>query len=93
MENEKTIPNWIMWLIVLAIVVIPYTFLTGTEFEGNDAIAVDVISESLDYQPWFEFFWSPPSPEVESLLFVTQAVIGSAIIFYVLGYWRGSRAK
>ncbi len=89
--NEKTIPNWIMWVIVVALIVIPYVFLTGTEFGGADAQAVDIITETLDYEPWFESFWSPPGPEVESFLFALQAAVGAGIICYTFGYWRGSK--
>jgi cobalt/nickel transport protein len=40
------------------------------------------------YQPWFHSIYTPPSAEIESLLFALQAAIGSMIIGYFLGYYR-----
>lgn len=40
------------------------------------------------YQPWFQSIYTPPSGEIESLLFALQAAIGSIIIGYFLGYYR-----
>ena len=41
------------------------------------------------YHPWFNSVWTPPSPEIESLLFALQAAFGAIIIGYFLGYYRG----
>ncbi len=41
------------------------------------------------YQPWFSSVWTPPSGEIESLLFALQAAFGAIIIGYFLGYYRG----
>lgn len=62
-------------------------------FTGTDAQAQGVIqSLAPDYQPWFESLFTPPSVEIESLLFALQAALGSAIIGYYAGYVRGKRA-
>lgn len=91
--NEKTIPNWILWTILIGLVVIPYVFLTGAAFDGVDAQATEMIRSSLDYEPWFTPFWSPPGPEVESFIFALQAAIGSGVLFFTLGYFIGRRPQ
>ncbi|WP_292520959.1 energy-coupling factor ABC transporter substrate-binding protein [Methanoculleus sp.] len=57
---------------------------------GADGEAAALI-EASGYEPWTEPFWTPPSGEVESLLFALQAAIGAVIIGYIFGYWQGSR--
>lgn len=57
-------------------------------FGGADGAAGDAIEET-GYQPWFTPLWEPPSGEIESLLFATQAAIGAIIIGYILGYYNG----
>jgi cobalt/nickel transport protein len=60
------------------------------EWSGADGQAENVISELSGgtYKPWFESIYTPPSGEIESLLFALQAAIGSLIIGYFLGYYR-----
>jgi cobalt/nickel transport protein len=60
------------------------------EWGGADGQAGDVISKLSGgtYRPWFESIYTPPSGEIESLLFALQAAIGSFIIGYFLGYYR-----
>jgi cobalt/nickel transport protein len=60
------------------------------EWGGADGQAEDVISKLSGgtYRPWFESIYTPPSGEIESLLFALQAAIGSFIIGYFLGYYR-----
>lgn len=64
----------------------------GSEFEGADDEAGDVIGEiNPDYEPWIESFWEPPSGEVESLLFSVQVAIGAGTIGYILGNMKGKK--
>jgi cobalt/nickel transport protein len=60
------------------------------EWSGADGQAENVISELSGgtYKPWFESIYTPPSREIESLLFALQAAIGSLIVGYFLGYYR-----
>lgn len=68
-------------------------FNPGGEFAGADGSAESAIGEiDPGYQPWAENFWQPPSGEIESLLFAMQAAIGSGVLFYIFGYWRGKRS-
>jgi len=59
---------------------------------GADGLAEDKIVElAPDYEPWFSPIWEPPSGEIESLLFSTQAAIGAIIIGYFFGYYRAKK--
>ena len=81
----------IMLVAVLALVLVPLILVPDAEYGGADGAAEDLISET-GYEPWFESIWEPPSGEIESLLFVTQAAIGAIIIGYFIGYEKGKRA-
>ena len=68
-----------------------YVSSTGNhEWSGADSQAENVITKLTGgaYQPWFLSIYTPPSGEIESLLFALQAAIGSIIIGYFLGYYR-----
>jgi cobalt/nickel transport protein len=83
-------------LVILAVIVlaiVPLVVAGGAEFGGADGEAETAITEiDAGYEPWFSSIWEPPSGEIESLLFVLQAVIGAGLLFYALGYYVG-RAK
>jgi len=81
----------IMLVAVVALVLVPLIVVPDAEYGGADGAAEDLISET-GYEPWFESIWEPPSGEIESLLFVTQAAIGAIIIGYFIGYEKGKRA-
>lgn len=81
----------IMLVAVVALVLVPLILVPDAEYGGADGAAEDLISET-GYEPWFESIWEPPSGEIESLLFVTQAAIGAIIIGYFIGYEKGKRA-
>lgn len=81
----------ILLAIVVALVIIPLIAFPNAEYGGADGAAEDMISET-GYEPWFESIWEPPSGEIESLLFSTQAAVGAIIIGYFVGYEKGKRA-
>ncbi|MBW6409117.1 energy-coupling factor ABC transporter substrate-binding protein [Clostridium weizhouense] len=85
--------NIILLLILsLFLVVAPLLFNKGDEFAGADDQAGDLITEMNEgYEPWFESLWEPPSGEIESLLFCSQAAIGAGFIGYFIG--KKSNAK
>ncbi|PVX24434.1 MAG: energy-coupling factor ABC transporter substrate-binding protein [Candidatus Bathyarchaeum sp.] len=76
---------------VVVLVITPLIIAPNAEYGGADGAAEDLIVET-GYEPWFEAIWEPPSGEIESLLFVTQAAIGAIIIGYFIGYEKGKRA-
>ena len=83
----------IITLGVIAIFVAAFAYISSSgnhEWGGADGQAEDVISQLTGgtYQPWFQPIYTPPSGEIESLLFTLQAAIGSIIIGYFLGYYR-----
>jgi cobalt/nickel transport protein len=74
-----------------------YTSSTGNhEWSGADTQAENVIAQLTggNFQPWFQSIYTPPSGEIESLMFALQAAIGAIIIGYFLGYYRAlAKAK
>lgn len=90
MLDKKSV---ILLALVIIIAIIPLAMYNGMGedegyFGGSDGAAGEAIEET-GYQPWFSSIWEPPSGEIESLLFALQAAIGSVIIGYVLGYYKG----
>jgi cobalt/nickel transport protein len=84
-------------VIVIFIAAFAYVSSSGNhEWAGADSQAENVISQLTGgtYQPWTQSVYTPPSGEIESLLFAMQAAIGSLIIGYFLGYYRAlAKAK
>lgn len=90
--SARTTVLLIVLVVVLALV--PMFLVKGGEFGGADGKAEAAITEiSPDYVPWFQPLWKPPSGEIESLFFSSQAAIGAGIIGYVLGLWKGRKEK
>lgn len=82
--------NWLLLLLTVAIAIIPLIINSGAEYGGADGEAESAITEiNPSYEPWFSSFYEPPSGEIESLLFSTQAALGAGVI----GYYLGSRKK
>jgi len=75
---------------MIALFITPLAIRPTAEYGGADG--EELISET-GYEPWFKPIWEPPSGEIESLLFATQAAIGAIIIGYFVGYEKGKRAK
>lgn len=61
------------------------------EWGGADGQGMELIEKNLDYEPWVNPIWEPPSGEIESLLFALQAAIGSLIIGYYFGVLKGRK--
>jgi len=88
--------KYVLELITLGMILVfmaafAYTSSTGIhEWSGSDAQAENVISQLTGgtFQPWFQSIYTPPSGEIESLMFALQAAIGGIIIGYFLGYYR-----
>ncbi|MBD6616877.1 energy-coupling factor ABC transporter substrate-binding protein [Komarekiella sp. 'clone 1'] len=89
-QSKKGLSNWLLVLAVIALAVVPLIFVRGAEFTGSDGEAEKAISEvQPGYQPWFKPLFEPPSGEVESLLFTSQAALGAGAIGYVIGLYKG----
>jgi cobalt/nickel transport protein len=88
--DKRTI---ILLALVVGIVIFPLAIYNGkgevqSYFGGSDDQGPAYIT-STGYTPWVKPLWTPPSPEIESLLFAVQASIGAIIIGYILGYYSG----
>jgi cobalt/nickel transport protein len=88
--------RWDVILNLLLLFCIPYILLISTvaaeEWAGADAKAEEAIGEiSPQYEPWFSPLFEPPSGEIESFLFSLQAAIGSLLIGYFIGRYRGAK--
>jgi cobalt/nickel transport protein len=81
--------NWLLAIAVLVLAVLPLIFVRG-EFGGSDDHAEKAIREiKPGYEPWFKPLFEPPSGEIQSLLFASQAALGAGVIGYVVGVYRG----
>jgi cobalt/nickel transport protein len=79
-------------ILVIFIASFAYVSSSGNhEWGGTDDQPENVIDKLTGgtYQPWAQSVWTPPSGEIESLLFALQAAFGALIIGYFLGYYRG----
>ncbi|WP_413738879.1 energy-coupling factor ABC transporter substrate-binding protein [Sodalis sp. RH21] len=80
----------ILLSLVVALMVMPFFINHGGSYGGSDNEAEGLIGLiAPDYKPWFAPFYEPASSEIESLLFTLQGSLGTAVIFYILGYYRG----
>ncbi|MFD1808970.1 energy-coupling factor ABC transporter substrate-binding protein [Gemmobacter lanyuensis] len=48
-----------------------------------------MIEATPGFEPWFDPIWTPPSKEIESLMFALQAALGALVIGYVVGRLHG----
>ncbi|MEG1002884.1 energy-coupling factor ABC transporter substrate-binding protein [Clostridium sp.] len=86
--------NILLIILCIILVVMPFVVNKNGAFEGADSQADELIGEiNPHYEPWFESFWTPPSGEVESFLFATQAAIGAGFIGYFVGKKKGQSDK
>ena len=84
----------ILLAMVIALVIMPFFINHGGEYCGSDGEAEALIQQTAPhYEPWFQPLYEPASGEIESLLFTLQGSIGAAVIFYILGYYRGKRGE
>lgn len=88
--------NALLVLAVAALAVLPPALGLGDHkaepFAGADGEAETAITEiEPDYEPWFSPLYEPPSGEIESALFASQAALGAGVLAYCFGVWRGRR--
>ncbi|SCG85249.1 energy-coupling factor ABC transporter substrate-binding protein [Methanobacterium congolense] len=91
MVSKVTKRAIILLCITAALLIFPLAFYNGKGedqgyFSGTDGQGPEYL-ESLGYHPWINSIWTPPSGEIEVLLFSLQAAIGAIIIGYFMGYW------
>lgn len=73
-----------------ALVALPLALTLPGDYEGSDGKAARAIAEMHPgYRQWIEPLWTPPSKDIESLLFALQAAVGAGVLGFVLGRrWR-----
>lgn len=90
----KTSTKFILMAVIFLLIVTPLIFVKNAEFGGADGEAEEMITViDPEYDPWFSSFIEPASGEIESLLFSSQAALGAGVIFYILGYLKGSKGN
>lgn len=86
MKNKKLLVNLILVVLVILLAALPLLTLKNASFSGSDDKAEKAITKiDKNYRPWFKPIWTPPSSEVESLLFAVQAAAGAGFIGYYIG--------
>lgn len=88
--------TWLLLLLAAGLVALPLVLDHagggGGSFTGADGQARDAAQAGApDYRPWIAPLWTPPSAEVEGLLFAVQAALGAGVLGYALGFLRGRR--
>lgn len=84
--------NIALFLGFVILILAPLALNQKAEYSGADGQAKAQIEQTAPgYKPWFTPIWTPPSGEIESLLFAAQASIGTGIIAFYVGYMRGKK--
>lgn len=85
------VQNIILILLVGFLFFLPLFITETDEFGGTDDKGSQLVEEiNPGYEPWFAKLAEAFSP-AENLLFTLQAVIGSGILFYCIGYFKGKK--
>ena len=80
------------WLLGGAVILsmAPVLIYQGKVFKATDSINITAIEQvKPGYKPWFEPVIKPSGGEVETFLFATQAALGSGVVCYILGLYKG----
>ncbi len=84
-----------LWLLAATVAIVAAPLIVpglGGAFKGSDDLGTDAITAARPgYQPWFHPLWTPPSDEIESLLFTVQAALGAGVLGYLIGRRQSSR--
>ncbi|GAY73648.1 energy-coupling factor ABC transporter substrate-binding protein [Lentilactobacillus kosonis] len=89
---SKTKQNVILLVLVLALVIAPFIVASNGKFGGSDDQGTEqIFKNDPHYKVWAHPLWTPPSGEIESLLFTVQGSLGTGIIAYVIGNAHGKR--
>lgn len=83
MKNKNII------LLTLCIAIVGISLVIGQKvgsLSGIDSQIEEMVREvNGDYKPWIKSFWTPPSGEIETMLFSLQAAMGAGFIGYYIG--------
>ncbi|QLL69181.1 energy-coupling factor ABC transporter substrate-binding protein [Lactobacillus sp. 3B(2020)] len=88
---KKTKINLVLLVCTIILVAFPLLFVKG-EFSGSDDQGTAMIQKlKPGYKAWAHPVWTPPSGEIESLIFTVQGSLGTGIICYIIGYAHGKK--
>ncbi|KRL56157.1 energy-coupling factor ABC transporter substrate-binding protein [Furfurilactobacillus rossiae] len=91
-NKSRTKQNVILLILVIVLTITPFIVAKGGSFAGSDDQGTEQIKKfDPSYKPWAHPLWTPPSAEIESLLFTVQGSLGTGIIAYVIGNAHGKR--
>lgn len=72
-------------VLVLGLLLVPILAPGLGAWGGADGAGMAQITENHpEYESWVDPIWTPPSGEIESVLFSLQAAIGGGVIGYYL---------
>ncbi|WP_125580371.1 energy-coupling factor ABC transporter substrate-binding protein [Levilactobacillus cerevisiae] len=90
--SKTTKKNLILLLFVIILVVTPFLISSQGTFSGSDDQGTaQILKNDPSYKVWAHPLWTPPSAEIESLLFTLQGSLGTGIIAYVIGSAHGKK--
>lgn len=89
--TKRTKINIVLLICVILLILIPFVFVKG-EYGGSDDQGTAQIKKfAPDYKVWARPVWTPPSGEIESLLFTLQGSLGTGVICYLIGVAHGKK--
>lgn len=72
-------------ILVVGLLLVPILAPSLGAWGGADGAGMDAIADDHpEYEVWATPIWTPPSGEIESVLFSVQAAIGGGVIGYYL---------
>ncbi|KRM77560.1 energy-coupling factor ABC transporter substrate-binding protein [Secundilactobacillus collinoides] len=92
--KSKTVQNVVLLLLVIALVLLPFFVAKNGSFSGSDDQGTaQILKNDPHYKVWAHPLWTPPSGEIESLLFTVQGSLGTGIIAYAIGNAHGKKKE
>jgi cobalt/nickel transport protein len=92
--KNRTRQNIILLILVLILVIAPFIVASNGAFGGSDDQGTEQIKKNdPSYKVWAHPLWTPPSGEIESLLFTVQGSFGTGVICYFLGNAHGKKKE
>lgn len=89
--KKRTKTNIILLICVILLVLIPFIFVKGSYSGSDDQGTAQIKKFDPSYKVWAHPLWTPPSSEIESLLFTVQGSLGTGIICYFIGAAHGKK--
>lgn len=91
-KNNSKLKSLLAIVFVILLALFPLILNKNAKFRGSDDKASSAIKElAPNYKIWNAPIWTPPSTEVESLLFALQASIGTGFIAFYIGLGKGKK--